>query len=544
MRCALLLALGLAVPLAGEEPTSAGMSGLIAAWRGDSAAERELASQRTVALWRSWTDADVELLRTASTDADPEVAQRASDALRAVEKRRRVRDRVDVVDGLVASLRTPEEKVQCHAFVNPGGPILGHSAPMKALEAMGSDIEPLLLDHVGDAEVRSEVAVVLASIGGVDSLRALITAIPAHDQRAEAYLVVYALWQLTGIEMGIDHKGFVPWDPDIRSRWEDWYEENGPYLYTAEDSRRGQASWGRDRVLVDLEAKNAGVPREEFRRAKPCVRFNEIAEWKETPEHAAMLRDFCVSLLLRELYDGGYPSREAVLSLGRIDDPRARTALEKLRQEAEPGSSLSHDVAWAAELAGEEEESTETRTPEPASEQRLANLRCYLKSESPRARVEAAETLWRLGSGEGVQVLIDTLDLRPLDGENLEATRRACEILGRVGDASAAAPLRRLLAENLNGVLATGGSGMGWSGRPDAVALARLGDEEGIRYLEKTIGAGDPFGVVGCWPVHSDIEDLGLRRFVPILVPLLNTGSKGNRIHAARAIVRLIDGGR
>ncbi len=539
----LVLTLGMAVlhgPLGSDGPDRAAMEIVLDAWRDDSPSLRNEASTHALRSWRAWTDRDVETLRTAAQDPDPEVAQRARDALVAIEARRRAGDKAEEIDRLIEVLRTPEGKVECHMFVNPGGPIVEHSPAMRTLEGMGSAIEPLLLDRMNDSEIRSEIAVVLASIGGVDSVSALVASIPPNDTRHQSYWCVYSLWMLTGLEMGIDHKGFVPWDPQIGERWRSWYDENGPYLYVPEHPRHAATSWGHDRVLVDLEAKNAGVPREVYRRARTQVRYEDVSDWKETPEYAATLREFCVSLLIQDLYDGGHPWREAVLSLCQIDDPRARTAIDRLRKSSEAGSMALHDIQWGTEMARERDSPW---TPERASEQRLADLRSYLKNDIPRVRVDAAETLWRLGQPDGLPVLIEALSLRPLEGENLTAVRRACEILGEVGDPAALPPLRALLKENLNGALNTGAGGMGWYGRPDARALARLGDREGIQYLEATIREGDPYGVVGRWPIHSEIEETGLKRFIPLVIPLLDSEEKNDRVHAARAIVYLLDHG-
>ncbi|GEM_PF-6414030 len=50
---------------------------------------------------------------------------------------------------------------------------------------------------------------------------------------------------------------------------------------------------------------------------------------------------------------------------------------------------------------------------------------------------------------------------------------------------------------NLNGALSTTEGGAGFPGRPDPVALARLGDDSGIAILAELIRDGDPLGAVG-----------------------------------------------
>jgi hypothetical protein len=113
-----------------------------------------------------------------------------------------------------------------------------------------------------------------------------------------------------------------------------------------------------------------------------------------------------------------------------------------------------------------------------------------------------------------------------------------------MGDQRAVAPLKKLLPLNLNGVMATGGSGTGWSGRPDAVALAKLGDFSGIEILRASIRKGDPLGVVGSWGGTGDSVAIGLRRFIPDLLPMLDDRDATKRIGAAQAILLLLENGK
>jgi len=178
-------------------------------------------------------------------------------------------------------------------------------------------------------------------------------------------------------------------------------------------------------------------------------------------------------------------------------------------------------------------------------------------------RLAAAEGLWHLGNRVGFQTLVDLIDLRPIEsggegvkvgngsltvtaihGSNVEYIRSACNILGEIGDRSAIEPLKRLLPQNLNGVLAGGGSGTGWSGRPDAVALAKLGDFSGIAALRESISKGDPLDVVGSWGGTGDFVEIGLKRFIPELLPMFEHRDESKRVLAAQAILLLLESGR
>jgi hypothetical protein len=113
-----------------------------------------------------------------------------------------------------------------------------------------------------------------------------------------------------------------------------------------------------------------------------------------------------------------------------------------------------------------------------------------------------------------------------------------------MGDRSAIQSLEHLLQLNLNGVSGSGGTGTGWTGRPDAVALAKLGDFSGIAILRKSISAGDPLGVVGSWGGLGDFVEIGLKRFIPELLPMLEHRDESKRVLAAQAILLLLENGR
>lgn len=193
----------------------------------------------------------------------------------------------------------------------------------------------------------------------------------------------------------------------------------------------------------------------------------------------------------------------------------------------------------------------------------LDRLRQALGHARSGVRLAAAEGLWRAGHRDGYRTLLGLLDVRPiesggegvrvgggsltvtaLEGTNVEAVRAACTLLGEMGDPSAVGPLRRLLPLNLNGVLGGGGSGTGWPGRPDAVALARLGDLSGVEVLRASVRRGDPLDVLGSWWRGGDYAAIGLRRFIPDLLPVFEHPDEGKRVLAAREVLHLLDSGR
>jgi HEAT repeat protein len=193
----------------------------------------------------------------------------------------------------------------------------------------------------------------------------------------------------------------------------------------------------------------------------------------------------------------------------------------------------------------------------------LDSLKQLLSHRHPGVRLAAAEGLWQMGSREGLKTLIELLEVRPIEtggegvsvheggfkvtalrGANVEYIRSACAILGEMGDRSAIEPLKRLLSQNLNGVSGGGGGGWGgtgWPGRPDVVALAKLGDFSGIDVLRKSIQNGDPLNVSSH---HHGYIAIGLKRFIPDLLPLFADWHQDKRIQAAEAILILMERGK
>jgi HEAT repeat protein len=588
----------------------------------------------------------------------------------------------DKIDSLISQLRAPGGKVEHLFTINPGGPVFEASAPMKKLIAAGNAIQPRLLEALRDPQVRNEVALILAETGDKDALPQLIEHLPTkkeltRDEHFSAMCLLYALWQLTGIELGIHHKFSPRYSPEFRERWRAWYEWSKDCLYSPSEPQLAAYGRRRERVLVDLEALFAGQLTAAYRKAHPWIAYEEVKAWRDGPAYEHKLKDFCFSLILnltRHPYP--YGSREAIRSLGLLRDARALSALHAMCAMAKEDLA-SHALVATLEERGDPSSIpflkkiplSRGRTPEsdPGAPGRLGSIQLirllqkYSKElkgkpfdaeeqadfmrclESPRGverligilrnreydcflpryllvagyvdrepmrsclkrmagdgsrdersrtlvhgalarlgeadslghlerslahklpgvQLAAAECLWRLGRRDGFQTLVGILDLRPIEsggegvevgdgtltvtalrGANVEYVRSACQILGEMGDRSAIGPLKRLLPLNLNGVLAGGGSGTGWPGRPDAVALAKLGDFSGIRVLRASIRAGDPLGVAGSWLGPGDFAAIGLKRFIPEQLPLLKDRDETKRVVAAKEILLLLERGR
>ncbi len=102
-------------------------------------------------------------------------------------------------------------------------------------------------------------------------------------------------------------------------------------------------------------------------------------------------------------------------------------------------------------------------------------------------------------------------------------------------------PLKRLLPLNLNRVLGGGGSG---TGRPEAFALARLGDLSGVEILRASIRKGDRLGVVGFWGDPGDFVAIGRKSLIRELLPALDHRAAGKRVLAAQVFLLLFESGR
>src|SRR5262249_33210735 len=230
------------------------------------------------------------------------------------------------VDGDIRQLSAPKGKVKYLFWIDPGGPMFDYSPPMKRLIERGTAIQPRLLEELKNTRIRKEVALVLAAVGDKDALPHLIELLPAlgifnKDEDLATMCLLYALWQLTGKELGIDHKFGSAYTPEFRTQWQSWYESNKDYLYTPSKPRRSSDSWGVDRVLVDFEAKLAAKPTAVYRKEHPWIDYEEIKAWRDGPDYEQKLKDFCFSTILNP---------HGIRSLGHIRDPRALAALHSM----------------------------------------------------------------------------------------------------------------------------------------------------------------------------------------------------------------------
>ena len=650
---------------------------------GDEAVEtRQKAAHEIVSRWKTWTEADLKKLADSRSFPDAESRARAADVLAKIRVRRRhgtdFGGKIDEIASLIDRLREPQSKVRMDGFINPGGPIFHLSEPIKQLIDRGSEIEPLLLESFKDKNIRNEIALVLSRIGTQDCLSPLIQSLPETKDKLgrdgeHAYLcAVYALWQITGKELGIHHKLFEGYDPKARGAWEAWHRANKDYLHTLPTPRKTAYSWSRDRVLVDLEARIAGIPTREFRKNHPWVSYEEIRGWREGPEYEKKLRTFCLSTLVYLSWEpDAYRPRLAMRALGQVGEPQGIEALHWLSARVDPSSMSAYDLVWTLKengdprsipflrrlsarrvdkakdppgravlhlerlekhrrelegkrfrpslaafylrclsdpsareplirrlrktkyesfyynqfrLAGhldfaEIKDALREVAADAARDPRLTvgalgalarqgergaleRLSEFLSHKEPEVRLQAAQALWRLGKKDGFEVLIKILDLRPIESgtegitrapgtlsvgrprtRHVEFIRTACRILGEMGDARAVEPLKKILSENLNGVSGKPSrfGGTSWMGRPDVVALARLGDDSGIPLLRASIAKGDPLGVAGGWAGAGGFAAIGERRHIPLILPLLGHRSDDKRIAAAREILILLN---
>jgi hypothetical protein len=241
-----------------------------------------------------------------------------------------------MVDSLIHQLDAPDGKVKYLFSINPGGPIFELSVPMKKLVEKGRGIQPGLLNELKDPRRHNEVALVLARIGDKDALPGLIEGLPTKekltaDEDFTCMRFLYALWQLTGMELGIHHKFSPKYTPEFRANWQAWYEANKDYLYSPSKPRLTTYSWGWDRVLVDQEAKLAAMPTDVYRREHAWIPYEEIKIWRNAPDYEQKLKNFCFSIILNLTWNPhGLNTGEGLPSLRRVRDPRALSALHTL----------------------------------------------------------------------------------------------------------------------------------------------------------------------------------------------------------------------
>lgn len=266
---------------------------------------------------------------------------------------------------------------------------------------------------------------------------------------------------------------------------------------------------------------------------------------------------------------------QAALLLRCIDEEAARKELVGLLGRGSPSSGVIEiaaavpdpEVVAALKALMEKETaplSTRMLAATSLGKEGMGFLRARLGDQEPAVRLRAAEGLWKGSNREGFPALLELVQLRPLEdgnspsgvhtttppkeGSSLAIVRRACEILGEMGDRAAVELLKKLLSENLNGVrgMPKGSTGTGWYGRPDVVALARLGDFSGIEILSRSAQNGDPLGTAGTHGVTGDYQVIGIKRLARDLLPVLEQGESFDRndLFAARSILHLLDKGR
>src|SRR5260221_5612597 len=141
-----------------------------------------------------------------------------------------------------------------------------------------------------DPRIRNEVALILARIGDKDALPRLIEFLPTKealtpDEDFSATCLLYALWQLTDMQLGI-HSSLSPeYSPSFRTQWQSWHESNKDYLYSLPKPKRTENGSGSNRVLVDFEAKLAAKPTSVYRKELPWIAYEEIKTWQDGPAY-------------------------------------------------------------------------------------------------------------------------------------------------------------------------------------------------------------------------------------------------------------------
>ncbi len=255
----------------------------------------------------------------------------------------------ETVDDLIRQLRAPEGKIKFDLFG-----LLEHSTPMKKLVEKGDAIQPRLLNELNDPRSRNEVAVILGQIGNKDALPSLIAVLPTKEQLTpdedfSSRCLLDALSQLTGMSLGVGYKFRPAYTPEFRAQWQAWYKTNKGYLYTPSNLKMTGNSWDRVRVAVDVEAKFAAMSTAAYRQEHPWVSYEQIKTWRDDPAYERKLKNFCFPIILNRTWSyHGNTSREAIRSLGLIQDPRALSALHSLCGLADD-SIDTHDLLWALE---------------------------------------------------------------------------------------------------------------------------------------------------------------------------------------------------
>ncbi|GEM_PF-3884453 len=539
--CVLMAACGITLPLlvqgGRDSAVHEHVENFIARWRSVLPSDRDRAGKIIAERWAIWTEEEMQAVRRARRDPDPEVATRARAALASIERHRRWGTLADRVDELLAQVRASAEPASWQVWSIPGDLDVRYCSAARALADLGPAVEPLVLPHLSERKLQGAIAVVLTRIGSERCLGPPIAAMPApgpaeFDPLSPGMLILFALQELTHAPVSVDlcRMGRYPWSDrgDLRGYWRQWHEANRNYLYTDRLASEKRGS----RVLVDSEAKASGVSRREYRRGRREVAFAEVQTWEDSAEYAARLRGFCVTLLLRNLYPAGRPDPLTLQSLAVLNDPLATAAIERLRALDGLDEATERDVCWARSVSLEAD-AVSAAPVEPVSEERIAHLRRWLEDPNRSARLQAAVRLCELGCEEGLPTLREIVREGPLSHPDDWVVDTACRELPANPHPAAIELFREAL-----------GGRLGALGSPDTTALAIQGDGEAVQQVVDRLRSGETRLVETDFRGPSAVERIGRRELIPAVLPLLAAEDRSTRINAARAIVRLLDRGR
>jgi hypothetical protein len=144
------------------------------------------------------------------------------------------------LEKLVQLLLEPENLVQWHGTVIPGGEMLSFSDPMRKLIILGEKARHRMEQCLADPRIENEAALVLGAIGNEHSITLLIDAYPDsavrakgrdHDDAPTAKAVYFtsALTYLTAKSIGRSRYG-ADCKPENRRLWKEWWnEERGSF---------------------------------------------------------------------------------------------------------------------------------------------------------------------------------------------------------------------------------------------------------------------------------------------------------------------------
>ena len=214
-------------------------------------------------------------------------------------------------------------------------------------------------------------------------------------------------------------------------------------------------------------------------------------------------------------------AEQAVISLGKTGDPRAREPLSRLFREAEPGSWQQECLAVALGRPGDP-------AAIPALKDRLKSgnhgdgappiCPYYMNTE------EAAQALARIGR-PALPVLFDSLDWRY--GHTADYV---CLALAQIGDPSVLASITPLLQHPSDRTR-----------HHAAIALGRLGDPRAIPSLRRAIGDPSDYVKVGA---AEALWRLGEKEYLSVIIGVLRGGAEYWHREAAAETLAHLDGPR